>query len=664
MSATRTLIACLFLLLTGCGNDAPEQTVPLDPAASSIDLAEVKAYYREHADFFVFRDIEELPQDLSWQNGQHLPELGSPEARKGGTYYTTMADFPRTLRWLGPDSNSHFRTYIFGESMIGLGARHRNAYDIYPGLAREWAVSRKTRTVYIRLDPEARWSDGHPVTSDDFLYLFYVAQSQHIQSPWYNNVFRSWYASITRYDELTFAITTVADRPDIDSMVLQLAPMPEHFLGVLDEDFVERFNWRFWPTTGPYVIHQDDIRKGRSITLTRLANWWARDRKFYRHRFNPDRIHIRVVRDRSKTIELFRRGDIDQLALDSPQDWYERLPDDDPAVAAGYIHKAQFYFQHPLTLRGLYINTTRAPLDQRELRLGIQYASNWQMVIDKIYRGDYRRLHTANDGFADFSHPDLRARTFDPPRARRHFGAAGYTQAGDDGVLVNASGERLSFTLTYGDERDSDMMTVLRQEALKAGLEFRLERLDATAAWKKVQEKKHEIQYTGFTQFLEMYPRYWEGQHSDSAYDKAFLEDGSINPERKPKPQTNNYEGYADPEVDRLIEIYDRSSDREEMIRIAHRLEELFHANAALVPGASPDFYRVAFWRWVRYPADFNVKHSQSAQGAWLHWLDTGMREQTREAMRRGVTFAPSIEVYEQYRQHLDEPPAAPPSVN
>ena len=274
------LLAGLVLLtLPGCSHDAGD---PVDTFAPPADLAAVEAYYRDHPEFFAFRTIDDLPSDLDWQNGQHLSELGSPEAKKGGTFYTAMPDFPRTLRWIGLDSNSHFRGYVFGETMLSLGRRHPNEYQIYPGVAKEWAVSREEKTVYVKLDPESRWSDGEAVTSDDFLFLFYLAQSSHIQSPWYNNVFRIWYAGITRYDELTFAITTVANRPDMDTMVMELSPVPGHFIGELSEDFTERFNWKFWPTTGPYVIHEQDIRKGRSITLTRQENWWAKDRKFYR----------------------------------------------------------------------------------------------------------------------------------------------------------------------------------------------------------------------------------------------------------------------------------------------------------------------------------------------------------------------------------------------
>ena len=53
-----------------------------------------------------------------------------------------------------------------------------------------------------------------------------------------------------------------------------------------------------------------------------------------------------------------------------------------------------------------------------------------------------------------------------------------------------------------------------------------------------------------------MYPRYWDFGHSVNAYDRAFLPDGSPNPDRKLKTQTNNLQSLAYPELDAMIEAY------------------------------------------------------------------------------------------------------------
>ena len=48
----------------------------------------------------------------------------------------------------------------------------------------------------------------------------------------------------------------------------------------------------------------------------------------------------------------------------------------------GYIEKATFYNEYPAVSRGMYFNLSRPPLDNLDVRIGLQHASNWQKVID------------------------------------------------------------------------------------------------------------------------------------------------------------------------------------------------------------------------------------------------------------------------------------------
>jgi microcin C transport system substrate-binding protein len=431
---------------------------------------------------------------------------------------------------------------------------------------------------------------------------------------------------------------------------LNLSPTPQHFYKELGDDYVERYQWLFVPTTGAYEVRDEDIRKGRSIALTRVKNWWAKDKKFWRYTYNPNKIHLSIIRDTPKVFEAFRRGDLDQFGLNLGEYWYEKLPDDEPDVQNGYIHKTIFYNQRPRPTFGLWMNSSRPFLDNLDIRIGINYATNWDLVIEKFFRGDFGRLNTVSDGYGEFSHPTLEARPFDIDKALAHFASAGFSERGPDGILVNEQGHKLAFTLTTGYEALKDILTILKEEAKKSGLELRIEVLDGTAAWKKVQEKKHDIQFSAFGVALEMYPRYWETYHSVNAYDKAFLEDGSVNPERKLKTQTNNLEAIAVPEIDDMINRYRSSSDKQEMIDLANRLDETLHEYASFVPGYKQSFYRVGYWRWVRYPDDFNMKHSSGAGRYFVHWIDTDMKKATREARKSGKTFPVSINVFDQYK--------------
>ncbi|MEZ5527760.1 MAG: ABC transporter substrate-binding protein, partial [Gammaproteobacteria bacterium] len=395
----------------------------------------------------------------------------------------------------------------------------------------------------------------------------------------------------------------------------------------------------------------ENVRMGTNIVMTHVENWWAQDLKFFRNRYNMDRINFNVIRDTANQFEAFRRGDLDQFKIRTADYWYERLPNDDPDVQAGYIEKAQFYNDLPRAPWGLWINSARPHLDNVEVRLGIQYASNWDLVLERYFRGDFTRLNSAEQGYGEFTNPDVKAREFDIAKAREHFAKAGFDRSGPDGILMNAEGERLAFTLSTHYERYRDIFSILKEEAIKAGLELRLEMLDVAAGSRKVHEKQHDIYFIALNYGIEMYPRYWDTYHSDNAYDDAFLDDGSVNPARKIKVQTNNMEELADFRMDQKIDRYVAASDKEEMITLAHELTQMHHDYASFVPGFVEPFYWHASWRWVRWPDDFNVKYSSYAEDAFVHWIDEDMKAETLAARRSGQTFEPQINVYDQYKK-------------
>jgi microcin C transport system substrate-binding protein len=683
----RLLLLLLPLLTVGCGgaDDAPdpEATASLREAARaareahyanqpSLPPAVVEALERgalsqeeldariaagEFGKFFVTATPEAVPADLLWEDGSDLPEFASPEAKKGGTLFTAIDDFPRTLRRVGPDSNGSFRPFLLDNVVMGFAQRHPVRTEIvdsnfrhYPGIAREWALDRENRTVYVRIDPDARWSDGEPITVDDVFFMFYFYQSDWIRAPWYNNFFTRNYTRVTRYDELTFSLTLPEAKPGMLGRVLGLEPLPEHFFDEFGEDFVERYQWRFVPTSGAYVVREEDVRKGRSITLTRNPDWWAQDRRFWRNRFNYDRIHFSVIRDASKRFEAFRKGELDLFGLTLPEYWYDKLPDDDALVADGYVRKYVFYNERPRPTYGLWLNQAQPLLDDRNVRVGIQHATHWQRVIDAYFRGDYGRMRTTADGYGAFTHPDLEPRAYDVDAALEAFARAGFTERDDAGILVDDAGRRLSFEITTGYEALKDVLTILREEALEAGVEFRIEVLDGTAAFKKIQEKQHDIAFMAFNVAPEMYPRYWETYHSVNAWDEPWLADGSPNPDRKPKAQTNNLQSIAIRELDELIERYRASEDAEEMRTLAFRMEELLREDASFVPGFTLPFYRVGAWRWLRWPEHFDVRLSRGPLEAFLGWIEPGAREETEAARAAGETFEPVVRTFEQYR--------------
>ncbi|MDR2674045.1 MAG: extracellular solute-binding protein [Opitutaceae bacterium] len=682
-------LALAALLLAGCGGAKSEKFPPRDCTAEKEAFFKYYKYapdsykqlmsglgsaktdtektaaldeYREKTAgrplFLQYKTPADLPEDLPWEDGSDLPEFADPRAKKGGTLYSYIQSFPLTTRIIGPDANGSFRPYLQDDVQVNLAHRHPddtrigpNGFHYHPGLAKQWAFDKKNKTVYVRLDPDARWSDGVPVKVGDFVFMFYFMLSAHIQQPWYNNFYSTTFSGLTLYDGLTFAIHVPEVRPDFSSRVLEMHPLAEHFYKELGPDFPQRYQWRVAPTTGAYTIRPEDIKKGQSITLTRVRDWWAVDKKFWRHRFNPDRIRFTVISDMAKAFEVFRKGELDSFNMNLSEYHYDKLPDTAPEVQNGHVAKTTFYNDTPRPTYGLWINSSRPLLGNRDVRIGINHASNWRLVIEKFARDDWTRMQTTSDGYGEFTHPALRARPYDIALAREAFARAGFTQTDADGVLKNGRGERLSFTLSTGYEWSKDILTILRQEALRCGLEFRLEVLDGSASWKKVQEKKHDIHFSAFGVSPEMYPRYWETWHSVNAYDKPWLDDGKTPaPGRKPKTQTNNLCCVAIPELDKLIDAYNRSESADDMKRMAFKMEEILHDDASFVPGYVMPFFRSASWRWIQIPEHGNVRIADSPGQYFLSWIDEDIKKQTRSARKSGEKLPPRIRVFDQYK--------------
>lgn len=126
-----------------------------------------------------------LPEGIQWETNQDLPPIASPDAKPGGTFTVPLETFPLTLRVVGPDSNTVLYSQLLANSWSLTGI-HPNTGAIIPLLATEWAYSTDGRTMYYKLDTMARWSDGQPVTAEDFAYTLEFMRSPEIMAPWYN----------------------------------------------------------------------------------------------------------------------------------------------------------------------------------------------------------------------------------------------------------------------------------------------------------------------------------------------------------------------------------------------------------------------------------------------------------------------------------------------
>ena len=187
-------------------------------------------FYKSEPDFFKTATIADLPPNLKWENGSDQEEFASPNAIRGGEERIVVEDFPRTLRVVGDDSSSSFRSFIHDDHAMALVKKHPETGRHFPAIAKEWAVSEDRKTVFFRIDPKAEFSDGVPVRANHFAFIFYFMRSPWINAPWYNNWHKEKYTHLTQYDDLTISVGLKDAKPDFLRFFEEdLYPLPEHF---------------------------------------------------------------------------------------------------------------------------------------------------------------------------------------------------------------------------------------------------------------------------------------------------------------------------------------------------------------------------------------------------------------------------------------------------
>jgi microcin C transport system substrate-binding protein len=579
-----------------------------------------------------------LPKDLSWQTQTEFESIAAKEAQAGGTVTDFLLAFPLTLRQVGPDSNGGFRAALDAND-LSLTTIHPNQ-DVYiPILATHWAFSKDKKTVFYKLNPKARWSDGKPVTAQDFVYTREFMTSPHIIAPWYNEYYSKEISGVVAYKDSDgteiVGITLPQAKPDM-LFYTNLKPMPRHFYK-LDQNFVKDYNWKIAPNTGPYKITK--LRKGKYVTFERKQDWWADDLSWFKHRFNVKRVKFKVIRDMNVAFENLKKGNIDYMSIPFPDYWHEKTKDQ--AFTNGYIHKMQAYNDAPRSDYVMVLNQSIDIFKDKNVRLAFHHAMNVDKVINQVLRGDYNRLQGISRGYGKYTNESIKARPFDIKKAGELLDKAGWKSRNGDGIRIK-NGRTLSATISFGQANISPRLVVLKEEAKKVGIELKLKQMDPAALWKSYLEKQHEIAFvswgTGYR------PQYWGMYHSANAN----------------KTQTNNFSNTALPQLDKHIESYRSSTDEKERIKHAHAIQQIIHDEATQIPLFEVPYFRLAYWGWIKFPNPPSTRltdgfeHFDPSTGG-THWIDKKTKKDIQNAKRSRKKLAPVTRIERTYEKVMSK---------
>ncbi|MDX1304069.1 extracellular solute-binding protein [Photobacterium sp.] len=583
-----------------------------------------------------------LPDDLEWISNPNEPIFASSDAQFGGTFRTYLQSFPQTFRIVGPDSNGSFRHWLL-DTRPNLVRRHPITYKWIPELANEWAYGKDNKSIYFRINPNAQWSDGKPITAEDFKFAVQLMRSKDIVAPWYNNYFTEQVEGVGEIDDHTIVITSTKakNREDLMTTLYDIQPRPAHFYtprvdknsdGV-DDNFVRLYNFKAEPSSGPYYV--DKVKKGKSISFKHVGrDWWGYSNKYYKNRYNVEKIRIKVIRDQDIAQKYFEKGDLDAFGLIMPSLWHEKSNGE--PYQNGYINRFWGYNQLPQGSGGVWINTAKPHLDDINVRKGLALAIDFDGMIEKVLRGDYvRKPNGLGVGHGEYTNTDIKPDPFDPNRAADYFIRAGFDQVGPDGIRVNSRGEKLMFAVTYSYSAHTPRIAYLKEQAKQAGLELTLNLVDGSSAFKYVLEKKHELSFHNMgTSYI---PQYWEYFHSDNAT----------------KPQTNNFTNYSSPELDKLIMAYRAEFDLGRKRAISRQIQQTVADASVIIPGYIVPYTREGYWRWLKYPTPAMTKLTEamfSPIDLSTFWIDEEIKKETLSAMKKGKHFEPVTVIDDTYK--------------
>ena len=581
----------------------------------------------------------QLPPDIVWETNYDDPPIGSDEAIRGGTFNFYMGSYPLTFRLMGPNSNDAFagwnRAFTFDFPLVG---RHPVTDRYIPWMAAAWSVQDDQRTIYLRLDPDARWSDGEPITAADYVFTLEMMRSEHIIDPFYNNYAELFYESVDRIDDYTLRIvgTRPSWRPLSD--YAGLWPTPSHAT-LLNETWVERAQNEPQVAIGPYTV--SEVSRGESVTFARQDNWWGDGKHYFRGMYNFDRIHLRVIPE-ERDLDYLRRGELDLIVENTAKTWNEEYTFD--AVRNGWLRRARVFVDMPSGVYGLHMNLEAPIFRNKDFRKAMQYLFNFERLNRNLMYDEYFRQVSFFEG-TEYANPSLGPYSFDPRKAREHLERAGYrrpdeirddgllasasrvlrglvlTRTQDDDILVNERGEKASFTLIYGSKGLERHLTVMQQEYRRAGVEVKLRLLEPGTAFERGIERKYEMHLTGRGTSFFPDPR----QYLHSEY--------------KASTNNNNIWGFGTAEVDSLIQVYEDDLDFENRRTAMLRIDEVVHDEAFYIPFWGAPYIRLVHWDYLRFPEFYLPKRTQSLTEWMVYWIDPERRAELEDAMQAERTL-------------------------
>jgi len=481
---------------------------------------------------------------------------------------------------------------------------------------------------YVRflLRPEARFHDGIAVSADDVAYTFELLTTQG------HPLYRHYYADVEQVvveseRSVRFDFKHSNNR-ELPLIIGQIKVLPKHWWQERD----------FSKTTlepplgsGPYQIEK--LSAGRSITYTRVADWWAKDLAVSKGLYNFDRIQLDYYLDMSVALEAFKAGQFDFNLEYSAKDWATGY--NSPALRNGDIIQQEVKNHNPVGMQAYTFNLRRPMFQDVRVRQAISLLFDFEWTNRQIFYSAYQRTQSffANSELAAQGLPsEAELAILEPLRGQipeqvftdefklpttdgtgnihnqrrqawKLLQEAGYRIENDR--MVSADGEPLAFEFLIAQTNLERVLLPFKRNLAELGIEMTIRRADVSQYINRLRNRD-----------FDMTSSIWSQSNSPGNEQIDFWHSASYD-----NPGSRNFIGLQDPAIDMLVEGLINADSRQALINHARALDRVLLWGHYVIPNYYIDRWRIAYRKHLQRP-DTAPLYDYGLMTWWLEPLD------------------------------------------
>ncbi len=378
----------------------------------------------------------------------------------------TLNKFEQT----NPFNAFDFTDYFVQQMEYPYLIQYNGAGQIIPDFAKSWSHTADGKTWTFHLVPNAKWSDGKPLTSADVAFTL--------------NTIIKYQTGATALDEAYVSGMKDATTPDASTVVLHYTGPVATVLPYLDQvPIVPEHIWKShaggngsgiksFPNSGPIVAGGPFILE--SLNSSNFA-LFKENPNFYGPKPKFKEFGIQYYSTADSMIQALKSGQLDYAQF---------LPQNDASVVK---QDGLDVTEYPgLNVYFFYINSGKHPLhpeiDNPLVKEAMAHAMDRKRMVETAFPGSVPGasiVPPANGSWVDSS---LKPETFDLKLANQELDKAGY-KMGPNGIRI-ANGHPMSYTVLFAADltgAGDRVFQIIQQNFKKIGISITQKTMDASA---------------------------------------------------------------------------------------------------------------------------------------------------------------------------------------